>query len=80
MESPAFSAYHKATASFTAGDFRSALGHYDEAVHLAGKEKNREVLARAMQSKGGVHLLLGQVNTVFIFSSLLSLSFPGSVR
>ena len=80
MESPACSAYRKADASFDAGDYRSALGHFDEAVRLARREKNREVLAHAMRSKGDVHRMLRQVNAVFIFSSFLSFSFPASVR
>ena len=75
MESPARSAYRKADASFKAGDYRSALGQYDEAVRLAREEKNREVLALAMQWKGDVHLMLRQVNAVgnlFIFSLFLT--------
>ena len=68
MESPAFSAFRKAKASFDAGDYRSALRHYDEAVRLARKEKNRELLALTLQSKGRTHRALGQVNAVFIFS------------
>ena len=73
MESPARSAYRKATASFTAGDYRSALGLFDEAVRLARKE-NWKVLAHAMQWKGGVHRALGQVNAVFSSFPLFSLS------
>ena len=68
MESPALSAYRKANASYDAGDYRSALGQYDEAVRLAREEKNREVLALAMVLKGITLRRLGQVNAVFIFS------------
>ena len=68
MESPAFSAFRKADATFNAGDYRSALSLSDEAVRLARKEKSREVLALALQSKGRTHRALGQVNAVFIFS------------
>ena len=74
MESPALSAYRKANASYDAGDYRSALGQYDEAVRLARKEKDRKVLALALQCKGGTHRALGQVNAVcnvFIFSLFL---------
>ena len=80
MESPACSAYRKANASFDAGDYWSALGQYDEAVRLARKEKNREMLADAMRWKGNMHRALGQVNAVLIFSSFLSFSFPASAR
>ena len=83
MESPARSAYRKADASFKAGDYRSALGQYDEAVRLARKEKNREVLALAVGWKGETHRALGQVNAVcnlFSFSSFLSFSFLASAR
>ena len=76
MESPARSAYRKAHASFDAGDYRSALRHYDEAVRLARKEKNREVLAIALQWKGGMHHVLGQVNAVFISSSFSLFLIP----
>ena len=74
MESPACSAYRKADASYDAGDYRSALGPFDEAVRLSREEKNREVLALAVQSKGDVHLMLRQVNAVgnlFLFSLFL---------
>ena len=74
MESPALSAYRKANASYDDGDYRSALGQYDEAVRLAREEKNPHVLAVAMQWKGDVHLMLRQVNAVgnlFIFSLFL---------
>ena len=74
MESPALSAYRKANASYDAGDYRSALSLFDEAIRLARKEKNREMLAVALQSKGAVHLMLRQVNAVgnlFLFSLFL---------
>ena len=71
MESPACSAYSKANTSVKAGDYRSALSLSDEAVRLARKEKSREVLALALQSKGRTHRALGQVNAVFIFSLFL---------
>ena len=76
MESPACSAYHKATACYKAGDYRSALAHFDEAVRLARKEKNWEVLALALQYKGIIHHVLGQVNAVFIFSSFSLFLIP----
>ena len=81
MESPARSAYRKANASYDAGDYRSALGHYDEAVRLAREEKNRKVLALAMQWKGDMHRRLGQVKAVFSSFHLFSLSHssPASV-
>ena len=80
MESPARSAYRNAEASFDAGDYRSALGLFAEAVRLSREGKSREVLALALQSKGRTHRMLGQVNAVFIFSFFFSFSFPASVR
>ena len=80
MESPACSTYRRGEASIKAGDYRSALGLFDEAVRLARKEKNRKVLALAMQYKGIMHHALGQVNAVFSFASFLSFSFLASVR
>ena len=75
MESPAWSAFLKADASFKAGDYPSALSLFDEALRLARKEKNWEVLALAVGWKGETHRALGQVNAVCIFSfSLFSLS------
>ena len=73
MESPACSAYYKATACYSAGDYRSALRLFDEAARLAREEKNREMLARVIQWKGDTYCRLGQVNAVFI-SFLFSLS------
>ena len=79
MESPARSAYRKADASFKAGDYRSALGLFDEAVRLAREEKKRDLLARAMLCKGSMHRALGQVKAVFSFSPFLSFSFLARV-
>ena len=81
MESPACSTYRRGEASIKAGDYRSALGLFDEAVRLARKEKNRQVLALALVWKGNMHRMLRQVNAVcnlFFFS--LFLIPPASVR
>ena len=81
MESPAFSAFRKAKASFDAGDYRSALGLYDEAVRLAREEKNREVLALAVGWKGDTHRVLSQVNAVCnLFFSLFLIPCVSSTR
>ena len=79
MESPAHSAFRNAEASFNTGDYRSALPLFDEALRLARKEKNRQMLAQAMYSKGETHRALGQVKAVFSFSSFLSFSFLARV-